>query len=120
MSHFMPIKLPIKDGKILRQVLQEMRYKFHECDAEVSCFFEGAELFIQARDGGLWFCRDNETYKILSRATFPQTVINDIVQRYVQKALIATSQQQSFAIKEKETHPDSTVQVVVNLENLPD
>ena len=118
MSHLTKIKVQIKNGEILHQVLQEMDYKL-EYNAMVADPFgntKQAEYVIRRKYGYDWgFRRDGENYEILMRGggLMPQTVINEITQKYAHKALMAAAREQGFNIEEEETLADGTVRVVV-------
>ena len=118
MSHLTKIKVQIKNGEILHQVLNEMGYQL-EYNALVADPFgntKQAEFVIRRQYGYDWgFRRDGENYEILMRdgGTMPQSVMNEITQRYAHKTLMATAQQEGLNVEEEEVLADGTIRVVV-------
>lgn len=118
MSHLTKIKVQIKNGEILHQVLQELGYKL-EYNALVADPFgntKEAEYVIRRPHGYDWgFRRDGENYEILMRGggLMPQNVMNEINHNYAHKTLMATAKEQGFTVEEEEIMVDGTVRVVV-------
>ena len=120
MSHFTTIKVQIKNGDILHQVLQELGYQV-ECDAKVRGYqgdATGADYVIrQSNRYDLGFRRRGENYELVAdfwgAKIDQQTFINTITQKYAHKTLMATVQEQGFNVEEEETLVDGTVRVVV-------
>ena len=120
MSHFSTIKLQIKNGEILHQVLQELGYSV-EVDAKVRGYrgdMTYAEYVIRQNNGyDIGFRRQGEDYEIVSDfwgAKINQTqFINNISQKYAHKTLMSTVAEQGFNIEEEETLEDGTLRVVV-------
>lgn len=118
MSHLTKIKVQIKNGEILHQVLQGMGYKL-EYNAMVADPFgntKQAEYVIRRQYGYDWGFRLNgESYEILMRGggIMPQTIIDEITQKYAHKTLMATAQEQGFNVEAEETLEDGTVRVVL-------
>lgn len=120
MSHFTTIKVQIKNGEVLHQVLQELGYQV-ECNTTVRGYqgdTTNAEYVIrQSNRYDLGFRRDGENYELV--ADFwganinQQAFANEISQKYAHKTLMATVQEQGFNVEEEETLEDGTVRVVV-------
>ena len=120
MSHFTTIKVQIKNGEVLHQVLQELGYQV-ECNTSVRGY-QGdtthAEYVIrQSNRYDLGFRRMGENYELVAdfwaAKINQQAFVNTITQKYAHKALMATVQQQGFNVEEEETLEDGTVRVVV-------
>ncbi|WP_204104265.1 MULTISPECIES: DUF1257 domain-containing protein [Spirulina sp. CCY15215] len=120
MSHFSTIKVQIKNGEILNQVLQELGYSV-ECNAEIRGY-QGktttADYVIrQSNRYDIGFRQNGETYDIV--ADFwganldRQQFLNSIQQKYAHKTLLNAVQDQGFNLEEEETLNDGTVRVVV-------
>lgn len=120
MSHFTTIKVQIKNGEILHQVLQDLGYQV-ECNTKVRGYMGSktqAEYVIQQSNGyDLGFRRMGETYELVAdfwgAEINQQSFINSITQKYAHKTLMATVQEQGFDVEEEETLEDGTVRVVV-------
>jgi len=120
MSHFTTIKVQIKNGEILHQVLKELGHQV-ECNSNVRGYQGSktyAEYIIRQKNGyDLGFRRNEESYEIV--ADFwganinQQEFVNAIAQKYAHKTLMATVQEQGFNVEEEETLQDGTVRVVV-------
>ncbi|MUH01406.1 DUF1257 domain-containing protein [Scytonema sp. UIC 10036] len=120
MSHFTTIKVQIKNGEFLHQVLQELGYQV-ECNTTVRGYRGDrthAEYVIRQTNGyDLGFRRNGENYEIV--ADFwganinQQQFVNSITQKYAHKTLIATIQEQGFNLEEEEVLEDGTVRVIV-------
>ncbi|NEQ65289.1 MAG: DUF1257 domain-containing protein [Symploca sp. SIO2D2] len=120
MSHFTTIKIQIKNGEILHQVLQELGYQV-ECNTEVRGYRRNtteAEYVIRQNNGyDLGFRRTGENYELVAdfwgAKINQQKFVNAISQNYAHKTLMATVQEQGFDVEEEETLADGTVRVVV-------
>ncbi len=120
MSHFTTIKVQIKNGEILHEVLQELGYRV-ECNAQVRGYHGSttkAEYVIRQTNGyDLGFRRNGETYEIVAdfwgARINEQAFVNAIAHKYAYKTLMATIQEQQFNVEEEETLSDGTVRVVV-------
>ncbi|GAB4295966.1 MAG: DUF1257 domain-containing protein [Oscillatoriaceae cyanobacterium] len=120
MSHFTTIKIQMKDGQILKQVLEELGYQV-ELQTRVRGYQQNtteAEYVIRQANGyDLGFRRNGENYEMV--ADFwganinKEEFINQIAQSYARKNLLATAILQGFDIEEEETLTDGTVRVVV-------
>ena len=120
MSHFTTIKIQMKDGQLLKQVLEELGYQV-EYNARVRGYQNNttaAEYVIRQANGyDLGFRRNGENYELV--ADFwganikKEEFINEIAQSYARKNLLATATLQGFDIEEEETLTDGTVRVVV-------
>ncbi len=120
MSHFTSIKVQIKNGKILHQVLQELGYTI-ECNTQVRGYqgdMTNAEYVIRQQNGyDLGFRSNRENYELvadfwgagINQAEF----VNSIMHKYAHKALMETVQKQGFNVEEEEVLEDGTVRVVV-------
>jgi len=120
MSHFTTIKVQIKNGEILHQVLQELGYQV-ESNTEVRGYRGNtteAEYVIRQNNGyDLGFRRTGENYELVAdfwgAKINQQKFVNAISQNYAHKTLMATVQEQGFDVEEEETLADGTVRVVV-------
>lgn len=119
MSHFTTIKVQIKNGEVLHQVLQELGYKV-ECNTSVRGY-QGdatqAEYVIRQNRYDLGFRRNGENYELVAdfwgARIDQQAFVNSITQKYAHKTLMATVQEQGFNVEEEETLEDGTVRLVV-------
>jgi Protein of unknown function (DUF1257) len=120
MSHFTTIKVQIKNGEILHQVLKELGHNI-ECNTFVRGY-QGdtteAEYVIRQKNGyDLGFRRQGENYEIVAdfwgARINQQEFINSISQKYAHKTLMATVHEQGFNIEDEEILEDGTVRVVV-------
>ncbi|MBD2452405.1 DUF1257 domain-containing protein [Nostoc sp. FACHB-152] len=120
MSHFTTIKVQIKRGEILHEVLQELGYQV-ECNTEVRGYRGDktqAEYVIRQKNGyDLGFRRNGENYEIVAdfwgAKINQQQFVNSISQKYAHKTLMATVQEQGFNVEDEEVLKDGTVRVVV-------
>ncbi|NET58138.1 MAG: DUF1257 domain-containing protein [Symploca sp. SIO2E6] len=120
MSHFTTIKVQIKNGEILHQVLQELGHQV-ECNTQVRGYrgkTTEAEYVIRQKNGyDLGFRRTGENYELVAdfwgAKINQQQFVNAISQNYAHKTLMATVQEQGFDVEEEETLEDGTVRVVV-------
>lgn len=120
MSHFTTIKVQIKNGQILHEVLQELGYKV-EVNTQVRGYLgerTDAEYVIRRSNGyDLGFRLQGEEYELVAdfwgAKIDPQQLINSITQKYAHKTLLSTVEQEGFTIEEEETLEDGTVRVVI-------
>jgi YbbR domain-containing protein len=120
MSHFTSIKVQIKNGEVLRQVLEDLGHKV-ECNARVRGYrgdTTQAEYVIRGKNGyDFGFRRNGESYEIIAdfseARVNTQQFVNSITQKYAHKTLMATIQEQGFNLEEEEVLEDGTVKVVV-------
>lgn len=120
MSHFSTIKVQIKQGEILNEVLQELGYNV-ELNTTVRGYHgdtTNAEYVIRQANGyDLGFRRNGENYELVAdfwgAKIDRQDFVNKISQKYAHKTLMATVKEQGFNVEEQETLPDGTVRVVV-------
>jgi hypothetical protein len=120
MSHFTTIKVQIKRGEILHEVLQELGYQV-ESNTNVRGYrgdTTQAEYVIRQKNGyDLGFRRNGESYEIVAdfwgAKINQQQFVNSISQKYAHKTLMATVQEQGFNIEDEEVLADGTVRVVV-------
>jgi Protein of unknown function (DUF1257) len=123
MSHFTTIKVLIKDGEVLADVLKELGHKV-EINAQVRGY-QGdrinAEYVIRRKNGyDIGFYKDpkdDDNYQII--ADFWGTdlnqnqFVNEIQQKYAHKMLLTTVETQGYTIEAEEVLNDGTVRVVV-------
>ncbi|MGV0104736.1 DUF1257 domain-containing protein [Nostoc sp. DSM 114160] len=120
MSHFTTIKVQIKRGEILHEVLQELGYQV-ESNTNVRGYRDDttqAEYVIRQKNGyDLGFRRNGENYEIVAdfwgAKINQQQFVNSISQKYAHKTLMATVQEQGFNVEDEEVLADGTVRVVV-------
>ncbi|MEA5467837.1 DUF1257 domain-containing protein [Spirulina sp. 06S082] len=120
MSHFSTIKVQIKNGEILNEVLQELGYAV-ERNTEIRGY-QGktttADYVIRRPNCyDIGFRQNGETYNVI--ADFwgvdldRQEFLNSIHQKYAHRTLLTAVQDQGFNLEEQETLNDGTVRVVV-------
>lgn len=120
MSHFTTIKVEIKNGELLHQVLEELGYQV-ECNVQVRGYQgdrTNAEYVIRQSNGyDLGFRRNGEDYELVAdfwgARINRQEFINSIGQKYARKSLMAAVHLEGFNVEEEETLADGTVRVVV-------
>ncbi|MBZ8178765.1 DUF1257 domain-containing protein [Oscillatoria salina] len=120
MSHFSTIKVQIKQGEILNEVLQELGYNV-ELNTTVRGYHgdtTNAEYVIRQANGyDLGFRRNGENYELVAdfwgAKIDRQDFVHKISQKYAHKTLMATVKEQGFNVEEQETLADGTVRVVV-------
>ncbi len=120
MSHFTTVKVQIKNGDRLHQVLSELGYKV-ECDRPVRGYQGNttqADYVIRQSTGyDLGFRRSGETYELIAdfwgAKINQQDFLNSISQKYAHKTLMETAQAQGFNVEEEDVLSDGTVRVVV-------
>lgn len=120
MSHFTTIKVQIKNGELLHQVLEELGYQV-EHNVEVRGYQgdrTNAEYVIRQSNGyDLGFRRSTEDYELVAdfwgARIDRQSFINSISQKYAHKSLMTAVHSEGFNVEEEETLADGTVRVVV-------
>jgi Protein of unknown function (DUF1257) len=120
MSHFTTIKVQIKRGDVLQEVLQELGYAVEQ-NAQVRGD-QGQQLadYVIRRSNGydLGFRKDgDEGYELVAdfwgARINQQQFINQVQQKYAHKMLMQTVAEQGYGIEEEEVLEDGTVRVVV-------
>ncbi|HEY9622571.1 MAG TPA: DUF1257 domain-containing protein [Crinalium sp.] len=120
MSHFTTIKVEIKNGTILHEVLRELGYQV-ELNTTVRGY-QGkttqADYVIRQTNGyDLGFRQMGETYEIVADfwgAKVNQAeLLNSIHQKYAHKTLMTFVNQQGFDVESEDVLEDGTVRVVV-------
>lgn len=120
MSHFSTIKIQIKNGEILQQVLTELGYEV-ESNTQVRGYRgnqTNAEYVIRQNNGyDLGFRRNGESYELVAdfwgTSINQQEFLNQINQKYAHQTLMQTVEEQGFDVEEEEVLEDGTVKVVV-------
>lgn len=120
MSHFTTIKIQIKNGEVLKEILQELGYQV-KCNTTVRGYQGNttqAEYVIRQKNGyDLGFRRNGEVYEIVSdfwgAKINQKEFVNSISQKYAHRTLMNSVQEQGFDIEEEEVLEDGTVRVVV-------
>jgi hypothetical protein len=120
MSHFTTIKIEIKNGEILHQVLQDLGYQV-ELNTNVRGYTRkatNAEYVIRQSNGyDLGFRRQGENYELVAdfwgAKINQQEFINRISQKYAHRTLMESIQSEGFNVEEEEVLEDGTVRVVV-------
>jgi len=120
MSHFSTIKIQIKNGEILQQVLTELGYEV-ESNTKVRGYQgnqTNAEYVIRQNNGyDLGFRRNGESYELVAdfwgTRINQQEFLNQINQKYAHQTLMQTVEEQGFDVEEEEVLEDGTVKVVV-------
>ena len=121
MSHFTTIKVQIKNGELLHQVLEELGYQV-ESNVRVRGYRgdkTNAEYVIRQSNGyDLGFRRSGEEdYELVAdfwgARINQQEFVNSISQKYAHKTLMAAVQSEGFNVEAEETLADGTVRVVV-------
>jgi len=120
MSHFTTIKVQIKNGEILQQILQELGYQV-EYNTTVRGY-QGdkteAEYVIRQSNGyDLGFRSQGDSYELVAdfwgARINQEQFLNAILQKYAHKTLLNTVEEQGFNIEEEEVLADGTVRVLV-------
>ncbi|WP_017304767.1 DUF1257 domain-containing protein [Spirulina subsalsa] len=120
MSHFTTIKVQIKNGEVLQEVLQELGYRVEE-NAEVRGYkgmtTQADYVIRQSNRYDLGFRRNGDNYELIAdfwgSQINQQEFLNRVNQKYAHKTLLATVQEQGFQVEEQETLEDGTVRVLV-------
>ena len=120
MSHFTTIKVQIKQGEVLLQVLKELGYQVEQ-NTQVRGYMgdkTNAEYVIKQSNGyDLGFRKNGEGYELVAdfwgAEINQQEFINNISQRYAHKTLMGTIQTEGFNVEEEEVLADGTLRVIV-------
>ena len=120
MSHFTTIKVQIKQGEVLLQVLKELGYQVEQ-NTQVRGYMgdkTNAEYVIKQSNGyDLGFRKNGEGYELVAdfwgAEINQQEFINNISQKYAHKTLMETIQTEGFNVEEEEVLADGTVRVIV-------
>jgi hypothetical protein len=120
MSHFTTIKVQIKQGEVLLQVLKELGYQVEQ-NTHIRGYMgdkTNAEYVIKQSNGyDLGFRKNEESYELVAdfwgAKINQQEFINNISQKYAHKTLMETIQTEGFNVEEEEVLADGTVRVVV-------
>jgi hypothetical protein len=120
MSHFTTIKVQIKQGEVLLDVLQELGYQVEQ-NTQVRGYMgdkTNAEYVIKQSNGyDLGFRKNGEGYELVAdfwgAKINQQEFINNISQKYAHKTLMETIQSEGFNVEEEEVLADGTVRVIV-------
>ena len=120
MSHFTTIKVQIKQGEVLLQVLKELGYQVEQ-NTQVRGYMgdkTNAEYVIKQSNGyDLGFRQNGEGYELVAdfwgAKINQQEFINNISQKYAHKTLMETIQTEGFNVEEEEVLADGTVRVIV-------
>lgn len=120
MSHFTTIKVKIRNGELLHQVLEDLGYQV-ERNVQVRGYQgdrTNAEYVIRQPNGyDLGFRRSGEDYELVAdfwgARIDRESFINSISQKYAYKSLMTAVDSQGFNVEEEETLVDGTVRVVV-------
>lgn len=120
MSHFTTIKVQIKQGEVLLDVLQELGYQVEQ-NTQVRGYRGdtiNAEYVIRQANGyDLGFRKNGEGYELVAdfwgAEINQQEFINNISQKYAHKTLMETIQTEGFNVEEEEVLADGTLRVIV-------
>jgi Protein of unknown function (DUF1257) len=120
MSHFTTIKVQIKQGEVLLQVLKELGYQVEQ-NTNVRGYMgdtTNAQYVIRQSNGyDLGFRKNGEGYELVAdfwgAKINQQEFVNNISQRYAHKTLMETIQTEGLNVEEEEVLADGTVRVVV-------
>jgi hypothetical protein len=120
MSHFTTIKIQLKNGEILHQVLLECGYQV-ECNTDVRGYQGNttrAEYVIRQTNGyDIGFRFSGETYEVVSDWGFARInqkeFVDTLNQKYAHKMLRQSIQEQGFNLEAEEILEDGSVRVVV-------
>jgi len=120
MSHFTTIKVQIKNGEILHQILQELGYEVEQ-NTKVRGYSGktvNAEYVIRQPNGyDLGFRQNGENYELVAdfwgAKINQQEFLNWISQKYAHRTLLNSIQSEGFNVEEEEVLEDGTVRVVV-------
>lgn len=120
MSHFTTIKVQIKQGEVLLQVLKELGYQVEQ-NTHIRGYMgdkTNAEYVIKQSNGyDLGFRKNGENYELVAdfwgAKINQQEFINNISQKYAHKTLMETIQTEGFNVEEEEVLADGTVRVLV-------
>jgi len=120
MSHFTTIKVQIKQGEVLLQVLKELGYQVEQ-NTQVRGYMgdkTNAEYVIKQSNGyDLGFRKNGEGYELVAdfwgAKINQQEFVNNISQKYAHKTLMETIQTEGFNVEEEEVLADGTLRVIV-------
>ena len=121
MSHFTTIKVQIKNGEVLADILNELGHKV-ETNTQVRGYQgdrTNAEYVIHRQNGyDIGFRKGiDENYEIIADFSMTQMnqtqFVNEIQQKYAHKMLLTTAANQGYTIEAEEILADGTVRVVV-------
>ena len=120
MSHFTTIKVQIKQGEVLLDVLQELGYQVEQ-NTQVRGYMgdkTNAEYVIKQSNGyDLGFRKNGEGYELVAdfwgAKINQQEFVNNISQKYAHKTLMKTIQTEGFNVEEEEVLADGTLRVIV-------
>ena len=120
MSQFTTIKVQIKQGEVLLQVLKELGYQVEQ-NTHIRGYMgdkTNAEYVIKQSNGyDLGFRKNEESYELVAdfwgAKINQQEFINNISQKYAHKTLMETIQTEGFNVEEEEVLADGTVRVIV-------
>ena len=120
MSHFTTIKVQIKQGEVLLQVLKELGYQVEQ-NTHIRGYMgdkTNAEYVIKQSNGyDLGFRKNEESYELVAdfwgAKINEQEFVNNISQKYAHKTLMETIQTEGFNVEEEEVLADGTVRVIV-------
>jgi hypothetical protein len=120
MSHFTTIKVQIKQGEVLLQVLKELGYQVEQ-NTQVRGYMgdkTNAEYVIKQSNGyDLGFRKNGEGYELVAdfwgAEINQQEFVNNISQKYAHKTLMKTIQTEGFNVEEEEVLADGTLRVIV-------
>ncbi len=120
MSHFTTIKVQIKQGEVLLQVLKELGYQVEQ-NTQIRGYMgdkTNAEYVIKQSNGyDLGFRKNGENYELVAdfwgAKINQQEFINNISQKYAHKTLMETIQTEGFNVEEEEVLADGTVRILV-------
>ncbi|OBQ01591.1 MAG: hypothetical protein AN482_21745 [Anabaena sp. LE011-02] len=120
MSHFTTIKVQIKQGEVLLDVLQELGYQVEQ-NTQVRGYRGdtiNAEYVIRQANGyDLGFRKNGEGYELVAdfwgAEINQQEFVNNISQKYAHKTLMKTIQTEGFNVEEEEVLADGTLRVIV-------
>ena len=120
MSHFTTIKVQIKNGEMLQEILKELGYKVEQ-NAKVRGYqgdSRQAEYVIRQSNGyDLGFRSVGEHYELLADfwgvGMNQNDFLNPILQKYAHRTLMSTVQEQGFTVEDEEVLNDGTVRVLV-------
>ncbi|MFN5064467.1 MAG: DUF1257 domain-containing protein [Aphanizomenon sp.] len=120
MSHFTTIKVQIKQGEVLLQVLKELGYQVEQ-NTQVRGYMgdkTNAEYVIKQSNGyDLGFRKNGEGYELVAdfwgAEINQQEFVNNISQKYAHKTLMETIQTEGFNVEEEEVLADGTLRVIV-------
>jgi len=120
MSHFTSIKVQIKNGEILKDILQELGYQV-EVDTNIRGY-QGNQTqaqYVIRQDNGydLGFRSQGDNYELVAdfwgARINQQEFLNQISQKYAHKTLVSQVEQEGFSVEQEEVLSDGTVRVVI-------